>query len=644
MALKDIEIKFSAKGDDVLIQTIQKLDRATKALVKTQSTLVGEGKKHIQSQNKHTSATKKVNIELALQGSNWKKAGISAELYKKAVKGNQLALAKVRIATKKHIEALGRQKKGLLETVHSTRILGGTFAVLRSKLLIASFAMSMVGATVGRLAKSMGEQEKAEKRLETALGRRSKALLAFASSQQRVTAFGDEETISAMSLLGAYTDNEKAIARLTEASMDLAVAKGLDLNSAVDLVSKSVFSSTNALSRYGIQIEGTTGSVQRLESATKNITDLYGGQAEAHAETFLGSMIQLGNSTGDVAERLGSFFVPAILFATKGLKAFADNLNEKAIKSYGTALLTVSGAYGVYAIWSKRASLATLKLGRAMKLTGVGLVVAGLGFAIDKLGIFGDESGKLTDDLKKLEGELGALNASGNESLTLNHRLAQSQLTYGLALAETSEHEKERATLMLEYNQIREKHGVTEANFGRMIQDNKEFAIEYNKNMAKQVVLEQKIRDAKIATVSTLVGALGQMHQSMKGSAILSKRLAQTQAIIDTYAGATKALASGKPPWNMIAMAAVIAKGLSNVATIEAQKFAKGGEFVTNRPEIIMVGEAGREHVKVTPIDRPESRALNDGGITINIMGGIVQDDYIVNELLPAINKAKALA
>jgi hypothetical protein len=65
---------------------------------------------------------------------------------------------------------------------------------------------------------------------------------------------------------------------------------------------------------------------------------------------------------------------------------------------------------------------------------------------------------------------------------------------------------------------------------------------------------------------------------------------------------------------------------------------------VTNKPELIMVGEAGREHVQITPVDRPEDRALGGGGITVNIMGGIVQEDYVTNELLPAINKARALA
>jgi hypothetical protein len=69
-------------------------------------------------------------------------------------------------------------------------------------------------------------------------------------------------------------------------------------------------------------------------------------------------------------------------------------------------------------------------------------------------------------------------------------------------------------------------------------------------------------------------------------------------------------------------------------------KFAQGGEFVTSGPQMIMVGDnpSGRERVQITPSEQGIS-----GGITINISGGIIQEDYVLNELLPAINKATSL-
>jgi hypothetical protein len=97
-------------------------------------------------------------------------------------------------------------------------------------------------------------------------------------------------------------------------------------------------------------------------------------------------------------------------------------------------------------------------------------------------------------------------------------------------------------------------------------------------------------------------------------------------------------------PWAGIAQAMGVIQAGAILSTPAPQAFAKGGDFVTNKPELIMVGEAGREHVKITPIDRPESRALKDGSsINITIQGGIIQEDYVRNELIPALNKATSL-
>ena len=73
-------------------------------------------------------------------------------------------------------------------------------------------------------------------------------------------------------------------------------------------------------------------------------------------------------------------------------------------------------------------------------------------------------------------------------------------------------------------------------------------------------------------------------------------------------------------------------------------KFAQGGSFVTSGPQMIMVGDnpGGRERVQIDPLSSSGSNAPGSG-ITINISGGVVQDDYIRNELIPALNKATSL-
>tara|TARA_R110000765_G_scaffold426596_1_gene542772 strand:- start:1013 stop:2767 length:1755 start_codon:yes stop_codon:yes gene_type:complete len=573
-----IAIKFKAQGAKGLTQAIKSLDKATKSLVNSQAKMVARNKQVAKSQTK--------------------------------------------------------VRKGLLETSHSTRILGGSFAVLRSKMLLASFAGGIFAMTLGKLAKLAGEQEKAEKKLETAIGRRSNALLAFASQQQEVTRFGDEETISAMSLLGAYTDNEKAIARLTKASMDLAVAKNMDLNSAVDLVGKSVFSTTNALTRYAVTISGAQGSTTRLSSAISSLNKLYGGQAIADAKTYDGVMDQLGNSLGDLGEDLGAGLIPMLKLSAKALQFIADSIDAEEAQAYGTAIIGVGIAYISLAHGAKIASASMALLNKISKknLIIFGATMA-VGALIDKFNLFADATGNLDEELKKLEGALDKYNVKVTESTVLEES-AMELMRQKNELLKDGLNINEQLLLIafeIDENALLAKQGhITEIEMRK-------------KNMSltlQQTTLEEKLKDARAKTTSTAVASLGKLNTAMGGSAKASKRLAQAVAVIDTYSAANKALASGVPPYNYIAMAAVIATGLANVATIEAQQFAKGGNFVTNKPELIMVGESGREHVQITPIDRPEERAMQGSGVTININGGVVQEDYIRNELIPAINRS----
>ena len=160
-------------------------------------------------------------------------------------------------------------------------------------------------------------QEQAEAKLTAALGHKSQALLDSAAAMQKVTTHGDEEIIQAQALIGAFVKDEDQIKLLTKATLDLADAKGMSLVAAADLVSKSVGSSTNALSRYGIAVDGAVGSQERINSLLKNVNKLFGGEAEALANTKTGKMTQATNELSDSMERLGKAAVAFIGPATQ---------------------------------------------------------------------------------------------------------------------------------------------------------------------------------------------------------------------------------------------------------------------------------------------------------------------------------------
>lgn len=153
------------------------------------------------------------------------------------------------------------------------------------------------------------EQEKANTKLLVALKGNEeiqRRLITQANQMQQTTLYSDEEIINAQAMLASLTKDEETIRKLTPLVADLAQAKGMDLASAADLVAKSVGSSTNALKRQGIEIEGAVGSSERLESAITNLTKAFGGQAEAAATSGAGGIRQVGKAWGELLESFGS--------------------------------------------------------------------------------------------------------------------------------------------------------------------------------------------------------------------------------------------------------------------------------------------------------------------------------------------------
>jgi hypothetical protein len=191
-----------------------------------------------------------------------------------------------------------------------------------------------VGAIVnfGKKAVELADvQAKAEAKLKTALDGNADAytrLTKLASDLQGKTLFGDEKTIEAMSFLAAMEMSESEIKKMIPLIQDFATAQNMDLNQAAKLVAKSFGGSTNAMSRYGIEITGAAGSVDRLNQLQEGLNNQVGGQAKAAAESGSGAIGQLSNAMGDLYEVLGQKLTPAINAMAKESTSAAIALTE----------------------------------------------------------------------------------------------------------------------------------------------------------------------------------------------------------------------------------------------------------------------------------------------------------------------------
>lgn len=223
---------------------------------------------------------------------------------------------------KNQMKTTGTLSQGVAKGMKDSFIsLAGALGLAYSAGQIKSFLTESV--------KAYQEQLKNENSLTQALGRRSQALIDQASALQYVVNIGDEEILRGQGLLAMFGLTEKQILNLTPAMLNFAKAQGVDVSVAAKLLSKTIGSSTNALSRYGIEITGAVGSNERLESALTALNNKFGGQAEAMAKAE-GDIVGVTLALGDMKEEIGKLIIESdgasssikklIIDATEGLK------------------------------------------------------------------------------------------------------------------------------------------------------------------------------------------------------------------------------------------------------------------------------------------------------------------------------------
>jgi len=311
-----VEVEFSPKNDDKLIKALENLALAQDNLRKANHNLQIGAERVNQAQLRTKLALEKVTAAA-------EKNRIAVEKLKIQKKTLQARLDKANLALTRYRNGLKSTTRTGIVATRNNRLLSNSFATIRSTLLLASFGVGLVSSSFIRLASLAGEQKRVEDQLAVALGRTSQALLDQASALQQTTGFGDESIIAAQAQLAAFTDNEEAIKRLTVSTLDFATAQGMTLNEAAKLIGKTIGSTTNALSRYGVTVQGAVGSTERLDSAVAGIATLFGDQATTRLLSFNGQLELAAGNIGDVGEDLGAELVPQLTIALTNFNKFA---------------------------------------------------------------------------------------------------------------------------------------------------------------------------------------------------------------------------------------------------------------------------------------------------------------------------------
>lgn len=174
-------------------------------------------------------------------------------------------------------------------------------------------------------------QLQAEAKLLNALKGREdvqKRLMEQASKTQSRTLFGDEAIIEQQAYLAALGLSEQQINDTIEAAVQLSAALGMDLTSAVKNLAKTYGGMTGELGESIPALKNFTQEQLKAGDAIGYVNANYKGFAESAAETGTGSLTQLQNKLGDLAEKIGTTLIPILEKVIVVLEKFVNGLSK----------------------------------------------------------------------------------------------------------------------------------------------------------------------------------------------------------------------------------------------------------------------------------------------------------------------------
>tara|TARA_R110002020_G_scaffold352987_2_gene565972 strand:- start:6290 stop:7852 length:1563 start_codon:yes stop_codon:yes gene_type:complete len=454
------------------------------------------------------------------------------------------------------------------------------------------------------------EQELAEKKLSTALGRTSQSLLAQASALQKVTTFGDEAIISQQAFLASLNFSEERIKEIIPLALDLSSATGMALDSAVRNVSKTFSGLQGELGELIPQLKDLTQEELKAGGALEVISELMGGSAQENTETLAGKLEQTKNAVSDAGESLGELLAPTVIHTANAVAFLSDKL--------------VDGA------------------------KFIGQLIGGEETAIDTTNEFAGAQKKLAEETERA-------------NVAIKDQLTEEELRNQFSEKTVAGYQSEIAQLqelkMVLQGKSQLDIEMRKAGSGSGVSDAIKEEIDTVIALRKEVDLLQKAEDdsdfkkAQIALEKEKAKIKDENLQKELSNTIISGQNAKQVSMnivkaemMEQVAGLLSSILKTVPyPFNLIAGAGVggMVSGLMDKAMgqLNSVKFAETGfEGVVTKPTMFITGENNKpEQVSVTPLGGESS-----AGININIQGNMIGNEEFVRDILiPEMSNAR---
>lgn len=202
----------------------------------------------------------------------------------------------------------------------SADTLGDKFKrVARSASRLAAGAGVALGAGLVMATKAAAEEEKEMAILANTLRKTTKASDAQVASTeewitatQNATGVADGDLRPALGKLVVATGDVSRAQKLLAVAMDVATARGLDLNTVTTAFSKAAMGQVSSLSRLGIKTKDAAGETLTFDQVLQDASRTMGGAAAAAANTASGRFNILRARFADLTEQVGAKLLPIL--------------------------------------------------------------------------------------------------------------------------------------------------------------------------------------------------------------------------------------------------------------------------------------------------------------------------------------------
>jgi len=285
-----------------------------------------------------------------------------------------------------------------------------TFSVFRSKLLLASFAVGLFAASIGKLIKAFADQESSEKRIDAALkstrsiaGLTRNDITELTASMEKQGVVADEVNNKVAAILLTFTNiRGEAFEKTMHAANNMAISISGGIPTFEQLKSSALqlgkalqdpAGQLGSLSRSGFTFTGTQKEMikklveqNKLMEAQAIILEAaetqYGGLSEEVAKTAEGAYAQLNNALITLMELMGAEIASETTEFAKTMKDIVITLQENVDKiiALGLALRDTAIQYVVLTrgVWLAQAAIKAYNVGLSTAMIRQAGVTMGL--------------------------------------------------------------------------------------------------------------------------------------------------------------------------------------------------------------------------------------------------------------------------